>query len=102
MNLQLGQFVQVRSRKHLVERIEAQQQKAIKAIKAIKNSKQTTMDFSGQELRQFNAEQKHWQARLNALPGEFISEPLRIQTNYEVQASRVEPVGLIDLWPISG
>ena len=32
----------------------------------------------------------------------YEDEPARIQAGYEVRAQRVEPVGLVYLWPVSG
>jgi len=30
------------------------------------------------------------------------SEPKRIEAAYEVKATRIEPVGIVYLWPLSG
>jgi superfamily II DNA/RNA helicase len=54
------------------------------------------------EDRQFAANQKHWAARLEALAVEIEQEPDRIRANYRVRAQRIEPVGLVYLWPVSG
>ena len=70
--------------------------------KAATDDQQLTLGFSREEERQFAANQKHWAARLQALAGEIQAEPTRIRTGYEVRASRVEPVGLVYLWPVSG
>ncbi len=63
---------------------------------------QLTLGFSQEEERQFTANQKHWAARLLTLEDEIRDEPARIRTGYEVRARRVEPVGLVYLWPVSG
>ena len=55
-----------------------------------------------QELRQLQANRKHWQKRLAAIDDERKSEPARIRALYEVQASRIEPVGLVYLYPQIG
>ena len=78
------------------DRIEKQHEKALE------NYKQLTLGFSWEEERQFAANQKHWAARLRALEDEIRDEPTRIRAGYEVQATRVEPVGLVYLWPVSG
>ncbi|MBW4458554.1 MAG: DISARM system SNF2-like helicase DrmD [Nostoc indistinguendum CM1-VF10] len=55
-----------------------------------------------EEQRQLDADRRHWEKRLQAIATELISEPARIEAAYKVKAMRVEPVGVIYLWPISG
>ncbi|MDZ8052478.1 MAG: DISARM system SNF2-like helicase DrmD [Aulosira sp. ZfuCHP01] len=55
-----------------------------------------------EEQRQLDADRRHWEKRLQAIALELISEPARIEAAYKVKAVRVEPVGVIYLWPISG
>ncbi|HEY6341964.1 MAG TPA: DISARM system SNF2-like helicase DrmD [Bryobacteraceae bacterium] len=50
--------------------------------------------------RQREAERRFQNERLERLPEERATEPERIRAIYNVQASRVEPVGLIYLWPV--
>ncbi|MEG3439963.1 DISARM system SNF2-like helicase DrmD [Pannus brasiliensis CCIBt3594] len=57
--------------------------------------------FSTDELRQLEADRRHWQTRLEKLAGEIESEPERIEQMYQVRACRVEPVGIVYLWPVS-
>ena len=78
------------------DRIERQHEKAAR------DGQQLTLGFSREEERQFAANQKHWVARLQALEDEIRAEPARIRAGYDVRASRVEPVGLVYLWPVSG
>jgi hypothetical protein len=47
------------------------------------------------------ADRRYWPTRLAAIERELIDEPARIRAAYGVQASRVEPVGLVYLWPVS-
>ena len=70
--------------------------------KAVGDTQQLTLGFSRQEERQFAANRKHWAARLQTLEDEIRDEPARIRAGYEVRARRVEPVGLVYLWPVSG
>lgn len=63
---------------------------------------QLELGFAPDELRQLRAEQKHWEKRLLDLETELSEEPERLRKSYEVQSSRVEPVGLVYLWPVSG
>lgn len=64
-------------------------------------SKQRTLGFDEAEDRQFKAERRLWQRRLEAIPGELETEPARVQASFEVKTTRVEPVGVVYLWPLS-
>ena len=55
-----------------------------------------------QERKQLAADQKHWQRRLETIEAELSSEPKRIQDSYRVITHRLEPAGLVYLWPFSG
>jgi SNF2 family DNA or RNA helicase len=54
------------------------------------------------ERKQLAADQKHWQRRLETIETELATEPKRIQESYRVITHRLEPAGLVYLWPISG
>lgn len=58
--------------------------------------------FPLEEQRQIEADRRYWEKRLQAIASELISEPARIESIYKVKAVRVEPVGLVYLYPISG
>jgi len=58
--------------------------------------------LSQQERRQLVADQKHWQRRLETIKHEPESEPQRIAASYGVVTHRLEPAGLVYLWPVSG
>ena len=64
-------------------------------------TRQQVLDFGKDELRQLQANMRHWEARLGSLERELDDEPARIRAGYEVRAQRVEPVGLVYLWPLS-
>jgi ERCC4-related helicase len=51
------------------------------------------------ELRQFEADRRSWDGKLLRLQQELDSEPDKVRQGYEVQARRLEPVGLVYLWP---
>src|ERR1700688_876629 len=53
-----------------------------------------------EDRRQREAEHRFQTERLNRLPEELAKEPDRIRAIYQVQATRVEPVGLVYLWPV--
>jgi len=52
--------------------------------------------------RQLQSNRKHWEKRLAALDQEAKVEPARIRELYEVHAARIEPVGLVYLFPQNG
>jgi DNA helicase IV len=100
-----------RSEKKLTERgqKEALEMKTIleeqqaRILKQQKETKAVQLSlFSVDEQRQIDADRRHWSKRLVAIASELESEPARIEATYKVKAVRVEPVGLIYLWPISG
>lgn len=66
------------------------------------DSAQMTLGFDERELRQREAERKAWNKRLVDIDRELEEEPAQIIRNYQVQTSRVEPIGVVYLWPISG
>jgi len=82
-------------RKHLSE--------TIKRISKL-NSDQLRFDFGDEEdeLLQLDANKRYWTNRLEELREELKTEPDRIARIYEVQAKRIEPVGLVYLWPVTG
>jgi superfamily II DNA or RNA helicase len=51
--------------------------------------------------RQLDTNVKSWRRRLEQFAVELASEPQRIREHYEVRARRVEPLGVIYLWPES-
>lgn len=63
---------------------------------------QLSLGFDLEEQRQLEANQRHWSKRLAALEDEMAREPARIAALYAVKAVRIEPVGLVYLWPVSG
>ena len=58
--------------------------------------------LSIKERRQLSADQRHWERRLETIEAELSSEPQRIVDSYRVVTHRLEPAGLVYLWPISG
>lgn len=60
---------------------------------------QLALDFSAEEKRQLQANMAAWRRRLSQFDAELEREPARVRAFYEVQATRIEPVGLVYLWP---
>jgi superfamily II DNA or RNA helicase len=62
---------------------------------------QLTLDFGDDEKRQLEADIRSWRTRLEQFERDLAGEPDRIRDFYEVRARRIEPVGLVYLWPES-
>lgn len=63
---------------------------------------QLELAFAEDEKRQLAADRRHQERRLAELERELTTEPDRIRRSFEVRATRLEPVGLAYLWPVSG
>jgi len=79
-----------------------QQQKRIARAAQDFNPDQLTLDLVPEERREREADRRHWQTRLTRLEQELRNEPKRLRDSYEVKAHRLEPVGIVYLWPVSG
>ena len=68
------------------------------------NAQQLRLEFGddADELWQLEANKRHWAKRLEMIDGELTSEPDRIREIYAVKARRIEPVGVVYLWPVTG
>jgi ERCC4-related helicase len=84
----------------LTELLERQRERIGKAVKDF-DPEQLTLDLVPEERREREADRRHWQGRLARLERELRDEPKRIRDSYEVRAHRLEPVGLVYLWPAS-
>ena len=76
------------------------QKKHIAATSA--SYEQRTLPFEGDERRRFEANQRHWNKRLEQLDREIEEDPERARGVYQVKACRIEPVGLVYRWPETG
>ena len=81
--------------------LEQQRNRILAASKEF-NPNQLTLDLVPEERREREADKRHWQTRLDRLESELQTEPLRLRDAYEVRAHRLEPVGIVYLWPTSG
>jgi flagellar basal body rod protein FlgB len=96
--------------KAMVEILQRQKKHISSTQKAAENRdwKQMRLRFSGddvdveEEKRQFDANKRYWAQRLEMLKDELKTEPDRIREVYSVKAKRIEPVGLVYLWPVTG
>ncbi|MGC8551527.1 MAG: DISARM system SNF2-like helicase DrmD [Phycisphaerae bacterium] len=62
-------------------------------------SQQLAMAFGEAERRQLDADRRYWNKRLESLTREIREQPERISALYRIHARRIEPVGLVYLWP---
>jgi superfamily II DNA/RNA helicase len=85
---QLHEILQ-RQRKRVLEELERYERNAL----------QLTLDFDDEEKRQLEADVRSWRLRLEQFDRDLASEPERLRDFYEVRAQRIEPVGLVYLWP---
>ena len=60
---------------------------------------QLTLGFDAKERQQVETNMRGWRRRLEQFETDLEEEPVRLREFYEVQARRVEPVGLVYLWP---
>ncbi len=66
------------------------------------DTRQLGLGFDSSEMAQLRANIRHWELRLQSLEQLRIDEPRRIAEVYDVKATRIEPVGIAYLWPVSG
>ena len=62
---------------------------------------QLSFGFSTEERQQLASNMAAWRRRLDEFDREIEQEPARVRAFYAVQATRVEPVGVVYLWPAS-
>ena len=84
----------------MIELLERQRRRIAEA--AGKDDGQMTFDFDEAERRQREADRRAWTRRLDAIETELETEPARIADGYRVRAVRVDPLGLVYLWPRTG
>jgi hypothetical protein len=71
-------------------------------LKAVEKYDPNQPDLFEEERREHQANRRHWDDRLASIENEIRDEPKRLRDSYEVKAHRLEPVGIVYLWPISG
>ena len=83
--------------------LETQQKHLEDTIIKYDRNAQLRLEFDNQEeRRQLESNRRYWDKRLAQLENELETEPERIRNQYVVRAQRVQPVGLVYLWPIAG
>jgi superfamily II DNA or RNA helicase len=91
-----------REARDLRETLERQRERVREELeKTEPRLRQLTLEFDEEEKRQLEADLKSWRMRLTQFDRDLATEPERVREFYEVRARRVEPVGLVYLWPES-
>ncbi len=89
-----------REEKDLREVLERQRQRVREKLEQTEPKfKQLTLDYGEDERRQLESDMRSWRSRLEQFDRDLEREPQRVREFYEVRAQRVEPVGLVYLWP---
>ena len=88
--------------KSLAELLEQQRKRIAKAAAEFDPNQLLLPGIADEERREREADRRHWQSRLARLEREIRDEPARIRASYDVRAHRLEPVGLVYLWPATG
>jgi hypothetical protein len=63
------------------------------------DTSQMTLGFDDDQRRQIDLDARRWQEWLENVEGDLQREPARIREFYTVKSHRIEPVGLVYLWP---
>lgn len=87
--------------KAMREILETQQKHIEKENKQLSTERSLFAEVEEERLQQL-ANQRYWVKRLEEIREERKTEPARIESLYKVHARRVEPVGLVYLWPVTG
>ncbi|MCD4655202.1 DISARM system SNF2-like helicase DrmD [bacterium] len=85
--------------KSLQKILKEQHQRISKNLSKYNEDKKQRKIFNSEEQRQYAADAKSWENRVNQFEKDLEKEPDRIRKFYVVRAKRVEPVGLVYLWP---
>lgn len=81
--------------------LEAQKKRVLSALKKHEDPNQPLLfDIdSKDERKQLEENMRYWRKWLEGVDTELEREPARIRDFYEVKTPRIEPVGLVYLWP---
>ena len=88
--------------KSLADLLRAQRDRIAKAAAAPDDLQLSLPGIVEEERRQREQDRRHWAGRVQELERELETEPERVRSGYAVRAHRLEPVGLVYLWPVTG
>ncbi len=91
-----------REEKELRETLTSQQKRVeVELTKYQGKTDQLAFDWAEDERRQLEANITWWRTRLEQFHKDLQEQPQRVREFYEVKARRIEPIGLVYLWPES-
>ena len=71
-------------------------------VKALEGSQLSLFgELAADEKKQWENDKEHMRGRLVAIERELESEPAEIESLYQVSLQRLEPVGMVYLWPVT-
>jgi hypothetical protein len=85
--------------KAIEEVLNAQKKRVETTLKRSTDENQMTLGFNDEEKRQLDQDRRYWKKWLDTVDQDLIDEPARIRDFYQIEVSRVEPIGLVYLWP---
>jgi hypothetical protein len=83
----------------LARLLQAQRDRIAQAEKGFDPKQLALPGIDDAERRQRERDHRHWRTRLLEIEHEVEAEPARVRASYEIRASRLEPIGLVYLWP---
>lgn len=84
----------------MIELLEGQRERIQDALGT--EGVQLALGFDDDEMRQYQADRRAWERRLEEIDRELVEEPQRIIESYTTQAHRIDPIGIVYLWPRTG
>ncbi|MGI8802088.1 MAG: DISARM system SNF2-like helicase DrmD [Solirubrobacteraceae bacterium] len=89
-----------RERSDLAETLARQRDRVSEALTTQRAAgSQLTLGYAEAERRQVEADMRSWERRIAEFDRDLETEPQRVADFYAVAATRIEPVGLVYLWP---
>nr|WP_015063331.1 DISARM system SNF2-like helicase DrmD [Paracoccus marcusii]AFQ90330.1 hypothetical protein [Paracoccus marcusii] len=73
----------------------------IERERATDDPRQLTFNLPQKEEQQRQADRRAWDRKIERLRIELEEEPAKVRESYEVRAQRLDPIGLVYLWPTS-
>lgn len=81
--------------------LQDQRRRVMSELEKNKDWQQLKLGFTDDEERQRKRDIKYWEDWLKNVDGDLLREPARIRDFYTVKSNRIEPVGIVYLWPIT-
>ena len=87
-------------RRKLETTLKEQRKRVVATLKKEKDRQPILrLEFDKDEARQLKANMKAWERRILEFDKDIRNEPAKVEALYRVRTTRVEPVGLVYLWP---